>query len=425
MEIFLLGYIAIFIVFLGFVEIFRSGKEHLSLYFNVFVVRMIIALLMYMFYGYVNPGGDALKYIEVSQSISSGLVTSLSQIVEIYNDDSRYILYLAICAALDFLFGPLGVILFQTCIHILSGFFIHLSLRKLGVSVRKSNFILVIYTFYPFLIFYSSIYLRDIYLVLATAWFVYGLIIYKGYFGKFFNMLVPLLIIIGFRVQYLPFYLLFFIGYYFFDKKNGIGLYQWFFILLGVILVSYWSDFLNMNKLIPYLVGSGEIEDNPSLAYSNYNALDYISITKIIQTFFGIFGPYHMFRGGDFVFVEYRGDYVERFFEGLSALLNITMLLSILWYLINQYFVGKNKFNVKNNFEDIRSQFRKSALLFFTALVILLSFVGYNRWKMPLIPILFLYFGVCSIKVSNFVLILLVVILTLTGGIWLGFLFNS
>ena len=107
MEIFLLGYIAIFIVFLGFVEIFRSGKEHLSLYFNVFVVRMIIALLMYMFYGYVNPGGDALKYIEVSQSISSGLVTSLSQIVEIYNDDSRYILYLAICAALDFLIGPL------------------------------------------------------------------------------------------------------------------------------------------------------------------------------------------------------------------------------------------------------------------------------------------------------------------------------
>lgn len=121
---------------------------------------------------------------------------------------------------------------------------------------------------------------------------------------NFFNMLVPLLIIIGFRVQYLPFYLLFFIGYYFFDKKNGIGLYQWFFILLGLILVSYWSDFLNMNKLIPYLVGSGEIEDNPSLAYSDYNALDYISITKIIQTFFGVFGPYHMFRGGDFVFVE-------------------------------------------------------------------------------------------------------------------------
>lgn len=425
MEIILLGYIAIFIVLLGFVEIFRSGKEHFSLYFNIFVARMIIALLMYMFYGYINPGGDALKYIEVSQSISSGLVTSLSQIVEIYNDDSRYILYLAICAALDFLFGPLGVILFQTCIHILSGFFIHLSLRNLGVSDRKSKFILFVYIFYPFLVFYSSIYLRDIYLVLATAWFVYGLIISKGYLGKIFNIVVPLLIIVGVRVQYLPFYLLFFIGYYFFDKKNGIGLYQWFFILLGLVLASYWSEFLNMNKLIPYLVGSGEIDDSPDLAYSDYNALDYISITKIIQTLLGVFGPYHMFRGGDFIFVEYRGDYIERFFEGLSALLNISMLLSILWHSINQYFLRKNKFSVQNNFEDIRSQFRKSAFLFFIALIFLLSFVGYNRWKMPLVPILFLYFGVSSVKASNFVLILFCIILILTGGIWLGFLFNN
>lgn len=101
------------------------------------------------------------------------------------------------------------------------------------------------------------------------------------------------------------------------------------------------------------------------------------------------------------------------------------MLLSILWYSINQYFVRKNKFTVRNNFEDVRSQFRKSALLFFMAVIFLLSFVGYNRWKIPLVPILFLYFGVCSIKVSNFILILLVVILMLTGGIWLGFLLNN
>ena len=423
MEILLVGYLTIFLLFLGYIEVIISAvnRRYLSLYSFFFSIRMIVAILMFLFWGYLNAGGDASRYEAIVSKINDGSINSFQDIIIIYNDDSRYIYYIALCAAIDSLFGSAGVILFQSGIHLLSGFFLHLILDNFGLTKRKSTLILFLYIFYPYLVFYSAVYLRDIYIALATCWFVYGLTNQKTIFGKFFNLTIPLLIVMCIRVQYLPFYFLFYIAYYFYDKR-GISWYQWVFIIIGLILLSNWSNFLSMDKLIPYLISTGEIEDNPNVAYSEYNALDYVSISKLLTTVIGIFGPYHMFYGGKYVFVEYRGDYVERFFEGLSAVLNVILLVCIGWYTISQRFIKKYKFLIRIHQDYRWLQMRKSILVFFFALVVLLSYVGYNRWKMPLVPLIFLYFGLCKIRATNFVIIYSLVIGILSLIIFISYI---
>ena len=81
MEILLVGYLTIFLLFLGYIEVIISAvnRRYLRLYSFFFSIRMIVAILMFLFWGYLNAGGDASRYEAIVNKINDGSINSFQE----------------------------------------------------------------------------------------------------------------------------------------------------------------------------------------------------------------------------------------------------------------------------------------------------------------------------------------------------------
>jgi hypothetical protein len=371
----------------------------------IIVLRIVAALAMIGLMGTnINPGGDGLRYRDAAEALAFQPTASLREIARLWGD-YRYVPYIAISSFFEALGSTYFVGLFQTFVHLLGGFFLYGALLRCTPSKTLARVLFLAYALLPMLVYYSHVYLRDIYLSFATAWFIYGLTCERRS-QVIVNVICSLSIVAAIRLQYLPIYAL------------GVGV----FLLMGgksskllstalvVLLAALFFDFayyFSPDRFVPYLVASGAIDIDSSVSYDSINALDYFSVGAWLKTIVGIFGPYHMFYGPAYLLVEYRGDYVERLAEGTSAFFFATLVVAT----FIQLFVGRSWAGA-TSYRRMSARVRSSELQaghsatpgatrrvvavcmsMLIAMSIILTLVGYNRWRMPLIPI---YFVLCA-----------------------------
>jgi hypothetical protein len=367
----------------------------------VVILRIVAALAMIGIMGTnINPGGDGLRYQDAAEALAFQPSASLAETARLWGD-YRYVPYIAISSFFEALGSPYFVSLFQAFVHLLGAFFLYGALLRCTSQKVVARLLFIGYALLPILVYYSHVYLRDIYLSTASAWFVYGLTRERRAHIAI-NVISSLSIIAAIRFQYLPIYGIAIAAFVVLGGRSGKILP----IAAALLLVALFVDFayyFRPERFVPYLVASGAIDIDSSVPYDSINALDYFSLGAWLKTVVGIFGPYHMFYGPDFLLVEYRGDYTERLSEGLSTFIFLTLIFSAL---VRSVF-GKPKINI-NYLNDIHTPMkdaRKGSLesgatlnrplltacaAFMFVMSVILTFVGYNRWRMPMIPLYFI-----------------------------------
>jgi hypothetical protein len=414
------------------VRVIRSSDR---LFFSLFIAARILVALGFiaLMTSNINPGGDGLRYRDAAQSLAFHSTTRLADIAREW-EEIRYVPYIAISSYFELLGSTYFVGICQAIVHLLGAVLLFDAVRRCTTNIRTAKLMAVIYGFLPILDYYSHVYLRDIYLSLASAWFMYGVTRPRRR-DTLLHMAASLILMACIRFQYLPFFL---VGAaVFFAVRGGRGRYL---PILGVALVGWFlfeqqAYYFSPERLVPYLIEAGTIESDPSLQYSSVNAADYFTIGNWLKTLLGLFGPFHFFYGPEYLFVEYRGDYVERFTEGLSGLVFATLLLSSISALAEKMTARFRRQQAVLSADEYSSESHRNlqlaarlkcsqviatGLVIFFSLSVLLTFLGYNRWRMPLLPLYFVLAVALGVDARRFFKAAFLVGLAFIGSLFLA-----
>jgi hypothetical protein len=369
----------------------------------VVVLRIVAAFAMIGIMGTnINPGGDGLRYQDAAEALAFQPSASLAETARLWGD-YRYVPYIAISSFFEALGSTYFVSLFQACVHLMGAFFLYGALLRCTPQKTLARLLFLGYALLPMLVYYSHVYLRDIYLSFASAWFIYALTRERRT-HVVVNLILSMSIIAMIRFQYLPIYGIGIAIFLMLGGKGGKVLPIAIAAILGGLLMEF-AYYFSPERFVPYLVASGAIDIDSSVPYDSINAFDYLSIGAWLKTVVGIFGPYHLFYGPEYLLVEYRGDYAERLSEGLSAFVFVAMVFAIGIHFFRARFrlaprrILTYQLNLaRSNGEDLLSASATRRLIAVSlTIIVLMSFVltlvGYNRWRMPLIP---LYFILCA-----------------------------
>jgi uncharacterized membrane protein len=369
----------------------------------VVILRFVAALAMIGIMGTnINPGGDGVRYQDAAEALAFQPTGSLAETARLWGD-YRYVPYIAISSFFEALGSTYFVSLFQACVHLLGAFFLYGALLRCASQKSLARLLFLSYALLPMLVYYSHVYLRDIYLSFASAWFIYGLTRERRS-HILTNVLLSLSVIAVIRFQYLPIYGIGIAIFLMFGGRGGKALPISIALLLGALLIDF-AYYFSPERFVPYLIASGAIDIDSSVPYDSINALDYFSIGAWLKTVAGIFGPFHMFYGPEYLLIEYRGDYAERLSEGTSAFLFVSVVLAVLIRAYRARFhhttppLPSHEVNrVQSAPERLLSSSANRRLVavsmtIIVLMTVVLTLVGYNRWRMPLIP---LYFVVCA-----------------------------